>query len=131
MSSPSRASLTHSDSLSPSSTLQLFDTLQNTLRPFTPIEQGQVKLYVCGPTVYDDAHLGHARCYMTWDVLYRHLAILGYAVSYVRNITDVDDKIIQKAIKENTTAADIATRFNGRFQEDMGNLNILAPTFQP
>lgn len=111
--------------------LRLYDTLQGTVRVFEPMVSNRVKLYVCGPTVYDDAHLGHARCYMTWDVLYRYLTGLGYSVSYVRNITDVDDKIIQKAIKENTTAVEIATRFNERFQQDMENLNILLPTAQP
>ena len=77
--------------------LRLYDTLEGTVRAFEPMVANQVKLYVCGPTVYDDAHLGHARCYMTWDVLYRYLTNLGYSVTYVRNITDVDDKIILRA----------------------------------
>jgi cysteinyl-tRNA synthetase len=110
----------------------LYNTQTQQKEPFTP--QGEVvRLYVCGPTVYDDAHLGHARCYLTWDILFRLLKLLyGEAnVLYARNVTDVDDKIINKAKKEGTSIDQISTRYLTRFTEDMARLSILEPTFQP
>ena len=80
--------------------IKIYDTMTRSLRDFVPLEEGKVKMYVCGPTVYDNAHLGHARCYITWDVLYRYLKFKGYDVTYCRNVTDVDDKILKKAEKE-------------------------------
>ena len=80
--------------------MRLFNSYTNTIEEFKPIEENKVKMYVCGPTVYDYAHLGHARCYITWDVLYRYLKFKGYNVTYCRNVTDVDDKILKKAEKE-------------------------------
>ena len=77
--------------------MKLFNTYSNQLEEFKTIEPNKVKMYVCGPTVYDYAHLGHARCYITWDVLYRYLKFRGYDVTYCRNVTDVDDKILKKA----------------------------------
>ena len=77
--------------------MKLFNSYTNTVEEFKPIDGNKVKMYVCGPTVYDYAHLGHARCYITWDVLYRYLKFRGYDVTYCRNVTDVDDKILKKA----------------------------------
>jgi len=77
--------------------LKLFNTISKKLEEFQPLAGNTVKMYVCGPTVYDKAHLGHARCYITWDVLYRYLKFLNYDVTYCRNVTDVDDKILKKA----------------------------------
>ena len=77
--------------------LKLFNTLSKKSEEFKPLTQNTVKMYVCGPTVYDKAHLGHARCYITWDVLYRYLKFSGYDVTYCRNVTDIDDKILKKA----------------------------------
>ena len=71
--------------------MKLFNSYTNTIEEFKPIEENKVKMYVCGPTVYDYAHLGHARCYITWDVLYRYLKFKGYDVTYCRNVTDVDE----------------------------------------
>ena len=79
--------------------MKLYNTLSQKLEEFIPFENNNVKMYVCGPTVYDYPHLGHARCYMTWDIVVRYLKFKGYNVTYVRNITDVDDKIINKAKK--------------------------------
>ena len=78
----------------------IYNTLTKSKQEFKPLEEGKVKMYVCGPTVYDYAHLGHARCYITWDVLYRYLKFRGYDVTYCRNVTDVDDKILKKAERE-------------------------------
>ena len=83
--------------------LKLFNTYSNEVEEFTPINGNKVNMYVCGPTVYDHPHLGHARCYITWDVVYRYLKFLGYDVTYCRNVTDVDDKILNKSVKENST----------------------------
>lgn len=112
-------------------TFQIYNTLTGAKETFQPIEPGKVRLYVCGPTVYDDAHLGHARCYITWDVLFRFLQFLGYDVTYVRNVTDVDDKIINRARQEQKTPAEIAAIYYQRFSEDMARLNILTPTQEP
>lgn len=92
-------------------------------------------MYVCGPTVYDEPHLGHARCYITWDVLYRFLKFLGeqqgFRVEYARNITDVDDKIIKKALAQNVSIQEITTEYTQAFNEAMQSLNVETPTHQP
>lgn len=113
--------------------LQLFNTLSGRLEEFTPLdpEGRRIKMYVCGPTVYSDAHLGHARCYITWDVLYRFLRFLGYEVDYVRNVTDVDDKILNRARERGEDPADLAERNYRSFSEDMAALNILPPGREP
>ncbi|MBY0404034.1 MAG: cysteine--tRNA ligase, partial [Cyanobacteria bacterium] len=111
--------------------LQLFDTLEQRLKEFRPIQPPQVKMYVCGPTVYDAAHLGHARTYITWDVLYRFLKVMGFEVTYVRNVTDVDDKIIQRS-KELSVLPEVLAQTNYEsFQRDMQALNVLPPTLEP
>jgi len=111
--------------------IKLFNTLTLQMEEFTPIEPGKTKLYVCGPTVYDDAHLGHARCYLTWDVLFRFLQSQKLDVTYVRNVTDVDDKILNRAAKEGKAPSEIAETYLDRFEEDMKALNILPPTHSP
>ncbi len=110
---------------------QIHNTLSGQKEDFQPIEEGKVRLYVCGPTVYDDAHLGHARCYITWDILYRFLQYLGYDVRYARNITDVDDKILNRAKELNEPFKDLAIRFTQGFHDDMEALNTLPPTDEP
>ncbi len=111
--------------------MKLFNTYSNSTEEFKPIEENKVKMYVCGPTVYDKAHLGHARCYITWDVLYRYLKFSGYDVTYCRNITDVDDKILKKARQEKTTAEVISKRYYNAFEESMKKLNVLKPDIEP
>lgn len=119
---------------------KLFNTLSGKIEHFEPMDTVaakaenrsiKVKMYVCGPTVYDDAHLGHARCYITWDVLYRFLKFMGYNVTYVRNVTDVDDKILNRANERGETPAALAERNYLSFQEDMAQLNILSPDIEP
>ena len=111
--------------------LHFYNSQSRQLEAFEPLEVGKVKLYVCGPTVYNDAHLGHARCYITWDVLFRTLQCFGYDVTYVRNLTDVDDKIIQRAKETGSTPEAIATTYTQRFHEDLARLNTLSPTIEP
>ena len=111
--------------------LKLFNTYTNSLEEFKPIEENKVKMYVCGPTVYDKAHLGHARCYITWDVLYRYLKFLGYDVTYARNVTDVDDKILKKADNKGVLPDEIAKEFYNSYINSMNELNVLRPDIEP
>ena len=111
--------------------LKLHNSYTNQTEEFKPIEEGKVKMYVCGPTVYDNAHLGHARCYITWDVLYRYLKFKGYDVTYCRNVTDVDDKILKKAEAEGKTPEEISTYWYKKFSESMKALNNLKPDIEP
>jgi len=111
--------------------MKLHNTYTGTVEEFNPIEENKVRMYVCGPTVYDNAHLGHARCYITWDVLYRYLKFKGYDVTYCRNVTDVDDKILKKAEKENKTPEEVSGYWYQRFSESMKALNNLSPDVEP
>lgn len=111
--------------------MKLHNTYNNRVEEFVPIEGNKVKMYVCGPTVYDNAHLGHARCYITWDVLYRYLKFKGYDVTYCRNVTDVDDKILKKAEKEGKTPEEVSKYWYGKFSESMKKLNNLSPDIEP
>jgi cysteinyl-tRNA synthetase len=112
-------------------TLQIHDTMQGEKRAFEPIEPGQVKMYVCGVTPYARCHLGHARCYVAFDVVYRYLNYAGYDVTYVRNFTDVDDKIIKRANERGMVAMDLAQENIEAFYEDMDALGIARPQFEP
>ena len=111
--------------------MKLFNSYTNTIEEFKPIEENKVRMYVCGPTVYDYAHLGHARCYITWDVLYRYLKFKGYDVTYCRNVTDVDDKILKKADKEGKTPTEVSQYWYHQFENSMKALNTLKPDIEP
>ena len=111
--------------------MKLHNSYTNQIEEFKTIEPNKVKMYVCGPTVYDNAHLGHARCYITWDVLYRYLKFKGYDVTYCRNVTDVDDKILKKADKEGKTPEEVSKYWYGKFTESMKALNNLPPDIEP
>lgn len=111
--------------------MKLHNSFTNQIEEFKTIEPNKVKMYVCGPTVYDNAHLGHARCYITWDVLYRYLKFKGYDVTYCRNVTDVDDKILKKAEKEGKTPEEVSKYWYGKFSESMKALNNLPPDIEP
>lgn len=111
--------------------LKVFNSYSGIVEEFKPINDNQVLMYVCGPTVYDHPHLGHARCYITWDVVYRYLKFLGYNVKYCRNVTDVDDKILAKAKFEKTTQEEIAKKYYDIFAESMKSLNVLKPDIEP
>ena len=111
--------------------LMLHDTLSGEKRPFRTIERGKAQIYVCGPTVYDYAHVGHARCYVTYDVFIRHLRESGLQVNYVRNITDVEDKIVKRAAENGETPAELSTRVAGFYREDFDRLGNLVPDVEP
>lgn len=111
--------------------LKIYNTLSNKIEEFKPLEQNKVKMYVCGPTVYDNAHLGHARCYITWDVLYRYLKFRGYDVTYCRNVTDVDDKILKKADEQGVSPDVITDKYYKSFINSMQGLNVLRPDIEP
>lgn len=110
---------------------KIYNSYSQKTEEFSPIEPNKVKMYVCGPTVYDYAHLGHARCYITWDVLYRYLKFKGYDVTYCRNVTDVDDKILKKAETEGKTPEEISQFYYRAFSESMTKLNNLKPDIEP
>lgn len=111
--------------------MRLHNSYTNQVEEFKPIEENKIKMYVCGPTVYDNAHLGHARCYITWDVLYRYLKFKGYDVTYCRNVTDVDDKILKKAEKEGKTPEEVSQFWYKKFSDSMKALNNLKPDIEP
>jgi cysteinyl-tRNA synthetase len=111
--------------------MQLYNSYTKKLEEFKPLVEGKVSMYVCGPTVYDWAHLGHARCYITWDVLYRYLKFRGFDVNYVRNVTDVDDKIIKRAEAEGLMPDEVAQQWYKAFAASMGVLNTCKPDAEP
>ncbi|MDY0003748.1 MAG: cysteine--tRNA ligase, partial [Polyangia bacterium] len=111
--------------------LRLFDTLTGEKQELVEREPGKVGIYVCGPTVYDFSHLGHARVYVVFDVVTRTLRQRGYAVTYVRNFTDVDDKIIARANERGLDPVGLAAEFAQAFSEDMGRLGCLSPDVEP
>ena len=111
--------------------IYLYNTLSRKKEIFETIEPDKVRMYVCGPTVYDACHIGHARSVVFFDVLARYLRARGFEVIYVRNFTDVDDKIIQKAQKTGTSCKEIAEKFIREFYEDMDALKVERATFEP
>ncbi len=111
--------------------LRLFNSLTRRLEPFTPIEPGHVRMYVCGMTIYDLCHIGHARMMMAFDVVYRWLEASGYRVTYVRNITDIDDKIIRRSQERGITIRALTDEMIAAMHRDIGALGILAPTHEP
>jgi cysteinyl-tRNA synthetase len=117
--------------MSPAVTLRLYDTRLGRKVTFEPLVPGKVGMYACGITVYDLCHVGHARMLVAWDVIARHLRASGFEVTYVRNVTDVDDKIIRKANAEGVTAAEIAERYTRLMNEDMEALGLAKPEHEP
>jgi cysteinyl-tRNA synthetase len=111
--------------------LRVHDTLGGDKRDFEPMEPGKVSMYVCGVTPYDRSHLGHARCYVAWDVVYRYLQFTGYDVTYVRNFTDVDDKIIKRAQERAMEPLALAQENIEFFYQDMDALGIARPNHEP
>jgi cysteinyl-tRNA synthetase len=111
--------------------LQVFNSLTGRKEVFQPLQPGVVRMYVCGDTVYDFTHIGHARSKLAFDVVRRYLTYLGYKVTFVRNITDIDDKIIDRAAKNNESVQALTARFTQAMHEDYDRLNILRPDFEP
>ncbi|MDO5651965.1 MAG: cysteine--tRNA ligase [Moraxella sp.] len=111
--------------------LKLYNTMIADKQSFTPITAGKVGMYVCGMTVYDYCHIGHARVMVAFDVIYRHLLALGFDVDYVRNITDIDDKIIARANENGESINELTARFITAMHEDAQALGCLSPTSEP
>lgn len=111
--------------------IKVYNTLTRNKEVFVPIKKPKVGMYVCGVTVYDDCHLGHARAVVTFDVIYRFLKSAGYAVTFVRNFTDIDDKIIDRANKEGVAWSDISEKYIEAFHRDMKALGNVKPDHEP
>ena len=111
--------------------LKIFNTLSGQKEEFVPLTPGAVKMYVCGVTVYDSSHVGHARSFLTFDMIYRYLRFAGYNVEFVRNFTDVDDKIIKRANDEKVTCKAITDRYIEEFHSDSEALGLLRPGYEP
>ena len=111
--------------------LKLYNTLTKQKEPFRPVEEGRVGIYVCGITAYDVCHIGHARSAIVFDVIVRYLRYRGHQVTYVKNFTDVDDKIIVKANAEGRDIFAIAERYIGEHDEDMDALGVAKPDHTP
>jgi len=111
--------------------LQIYNTLTRKKEVFKPINAGKVGLYVCGITIYDLCHIGHARTYVAFDVITRYLKFLGYQVTHVRNITDVDDKIIKRANENNESCESLTLRMTAAMYQDFDDLNIARPDIAP
>lgn len=111
--------------------LRVYNTLSGSKEEFVPITPGKVGMYVCGVTVYDHCHIGHARANVVFDMIYRYLRATGLDVTYVRNYTDIDDKIINRANRDGVPYNEISERFITEFDRDMARLMLLLPTHQP
>jgi cysteinyl-tRNA synthetase len=111
--------------------IKVYSTFTGVKEEFIPIKEGQVKLYVCGVTVYDHCHIGHARSALVFDVIHRYLRAKGYDVVFVKNFTDIDDKILRKANAEGIPWREVGEKYIRSFKEDMAALNILTPTHEP
>ncbi len=112
-------------------TIRVYNTLGGKKEPFEPIESGKVSMYVCGPTVYDYCHIGHARSVVVFDVIVRYFKARGFDVTYVRNFTDVDDKIINRANEMEIDSRELSEKFIKEFYNDMDALNVQRADFEP
>ncbi|MGZ5268351.1 MAG: cysteine--tRNA ligase, partial [Caldimonas sp.] len=112
-------------------TLRIHNTLSRATEAFVPIEPGHVRLYVCGITIYDFCHMGHARFMMAFDVAQRWMKTLGYRVTYVRNITDIDDKIIRRSLERGIPIRALTEEMIAALHEDADRLGIERPTHEP
>jgi cysteinyl-tRNA synthetase len=113
------------------SQLKIYNTLARDKQVFVPIQPGKINMYVCGITVYDYCHVGHARMMMAFDIIYRWFKASGYEVKYVRNITDIEDKIIRRAVENGETITQLTARFIKAMEEDSDALGILPPDYAP
>src|SRR4030042_2317865 len=105
-------------------TLKIYNSLTRKKEEFKPVKKGKIKMYVCGMTVYSDAHIGHARTYFAFDLIRRYFEYKDYKVTYVQNITDVDDKIIAAATRDGVALLEYSRRFTDRCLEDLDRLGI-------
>ena len=112
-------------------TIRVYNSWSQKKEDFKELHPGEVRMYVCGPTVYDDSHIGHGRAAVTFDIIQRYFKFRGYRVNYVRNYTDVDDKIINRANQDKVDAADIAEKYIKSYEDDMSGLGVEQPTARP
>ena len=113
------------------STLNLYDTKSRVISPFKPIKKGEVGIYLCGATVQAPPHIGHIRSGVNFDILRRWLITSGYKVNFVRNVTDIDDKILHKAVHEEIPWWQVAMKYERAFTDAYNALNVLPPTYEP
>ncbi len=111
--------------------IKIYDTLRAKKVKFEPLQEGQIKMYVCGPTVYDSAHLGHGRSAVSFDVIRRYLIYKGYEVKYVSNYTDIDDKMIKRAHEKGITVPELSSMVIPIYEKDYGALGVMTPDVQP
>ncbi|MBR5259214.1 MAG: class I tRNA ligase family protein, partial [Eggerthellaceae bacterium] len=111
--------------------IKLYDTKLRRKVDFVPLNEGKVGMYVCGPTVYNRIHIGNARTFISFDTIRRYLTWRGYEVTFVQNVTDVDDKIIKRANEEGRTAAEVASEYTNRFIDDMHAAGVKDPDIRP
>ena len=112
-------------------TLRVYNTLTREKSAFNPIEEGKVRMYVCGPTVYDSAHVGHAMSSIVFDVIRRYLEYRGFQVRHVMNYTDVDDKVIKRANELGVDPVDLAAEYVEQYDKHLQDLNVMLPTVKP
>ncbi len=112
-------------------TLNIYNTLTGKKEKFEPLVEGRVGMYVCGPTVYDSCHIGHARAVVVFDVIAKYLRSTGYKVNYVRNFTDIDDKIINRANELGVDYLEVTEKYIKEFYEDMDSLNVDRADIEP
>ncbi|MBI5629141.1 MAG: class I tRNA ligase family protein, partial [Candidatus Rokubacteria bacterium] len=111
--------------------LRIFNSLTRRKEEFTPLTPGEARMYVCGVTVYDISHIGHARSALVFDVIRRYLRFKGYRVQFVKNFTDVDDKIINRAAQEGVSSQEISERYIAEYRADMASLGVLPGDVEP
>ncbi|MCL2526422.1 MAG: class I tRNA ligase family protein, partial [Coriobacteriia bacterium] len=111
--------------------MKIYNTLTRTKESFEPKEEGKISMYVCGPTVYNYIHVGNARTFLSFDVIRRYLSWRGFEVTFIQNITDVDDKIIVRAHEEGKTPEEIARFYTDAFVSDMRSVGVQDPTVRP
>lgn len=111
--------------------LKIYNTLTRKKEEFIPIEEGKIKMYVCGLTPYSDCHMGHTRCYITFDIIRKYLEYKGYEVTFIQNFTDIDDKIIERAKQQNTSCEDLAKKNIDEYFKNMDKLGIKRATLYP
>src|SRR5438874_10389259 len=111
--------------------MKLYNTVTRAKEEFVPLTAGEVKMYSCGVTVYDLSHVGHARMMIVFDTISRYLRFAGYRVTFVRNFTDIEDKIIRRANQEGVSASEISERYVAAFRDDIAALGVMAPEVEP
>ena len=110
--------------------LKVYNTITKKLEDFVPLNGNQIKVYICDPTVYDSPHIGHARTYISFDIIRRILTgYFNYDVTYVMNITDIDDKIINRSKERNLECSELSKKYEDEFFNEMDKLNVLRPDF--